>query len=322
MKNYKHPIHRYILCFSLLLLLSFILSACVAVTTPPAGLPVDAPEEQPFTFLFLSDTQADPQTGDYSGLADLLVQALSHESKPTLLLLGGDTVNDGADAKEWQAFWQAAKPSLDGVSVAAAAGNHDNQALLAEQFTWPDNAPAGPRQGFFYSFDMQGVHFIVLDSNIMGAANAEDIAWLEADLSSEAAQQATWRIAVCHHPFWPVAAIPKDAARAQTMREHFLPLLEEYGVDLLLVGHQHLYARTLPMHGDEPSASGLVQVMAASGGKDSYTPNEQPYLAKIADAPNYVLFTVSASKLTLFAYDEAGQIIDSYTLTKAGVAEK
>jgi hypothetical protein len=52
------------------------------------------------------------------------------------------------------------------------------------------------------------------------------------------------------------------------MRGHFLPLLEAYGVDLILCGHQHIYSRTLPMKGSEASSGGIVQIMTASGGKE------------------------------------------------------
>jgi len=225
------------------------------------------------------------------------------------LVLGGDTVNDDADEDEWRDFKQAAGSSLNEMLVAAAAGNHDNSKHLAGRFDWPVAAPETPYQGYFYSFDMSGVHFIIMDSNIMGAAKEEDIAWLEADLSGDAAVKADWRVAVCHHPFWPVAEIPKDINRAQTIRENFLPLLEEYSVDILLVGHQNIYSRCAPEQGP-------VQVMVASGGKKSYTPVERPYLVIADDAPNYALVSVTNSELVVNAYDAFGSVIDSFALMR------
>ena len=272
-------------------------------------------EDQPFVFLFMSDLQADPQKADYSGVGSLLARAVE-EGKPELLLLGGDTVNDGADQDEWLAFHEATGTSLTGLTVAAAAGSHDGYALLAEQFTLPSSAPEKPGQGYFYAFSMNGVHFSMLDSNIMGAANPEDVAWLKEALSGAEAKGAHWRIAVCHHPFWPVAEVPKDVARARTMRAHFLPLLEEYKVDLLLVGHQHVYARSLPMRGENPAEAGLIQVMAASGDKPSYTPEPRPYLALTAESTCYVLISATVNELAVTAYDSSGAIIDFFTIKK------
>ncbi|MCL2163539.1 MAG: metallophosphoesterase [Oscillospiraceae bacterium] len=289
-------------------------------TTPFAQETLFEQEEAPFVFLFMSDTQPDPQVGDYGGLNALLTQALAHfdgENKPGLMLLGGDTVNDGSDESEWASFWQAVGASLDGIPIAAAVGNHDNKTLIAEQFTWPDAAPVRPGQGFFYSFDMNGVHFTVLDSNILGAANEEDIVWLEADLSSQTAMEADWRVVLCHHPFFPAANIPKDVARAQTMRENFLPTLEQFGVDLLLVGHQHMYSRSLPMSGGGQTPRGIVQVMAASGDKADYTPEtDQSYLAVTAPAPNFALISANDDTLTVTAYGSSGEVIDYFSLSR------
>jgi len=287
--------------FMLTLALGFALCACAPATT-------QANEGQPFVFLFMSDTQADPQAGDYSGFGSLLKAAISKNS-PSLLIFGGDTVNDAADEDEWGDFWRSVGDSLKGIPVAAAAGNHDGSKYLAGRFDWPASAPEKRGQGYFYSFDMDSIHFTVMDGNIMGAANEEDIAWLKADLSSSAATNADWRVAVCHQPFWPVAAIPKDMARAQTLREYFLPLLEEYGVDLLLVGHENVYSRCEPENGPP-------QVMTASGGKASYATTEQPYIVKTADAPNYVRVSADSDKLEITAFDASGAAIDSFTITR------
>ena len=292
----------YITALLIIVFVSIAVFGCGGTAAPQT-------EEQQFVFLFMSDTQADPQTGDYGAFGPLLAKALNKAHIPSLLILGGDTVNDGADEDEWQDFFQSVGSYFEGISVAAAAGNHDNSKHLAGRFTWPDTAPERPDQGYFYSFDMEGVHFTILDSNIMGAANAEDVAWLEADLSGDAAARADWRVVVCHHPFWPAADIPKDINRAETMRGNFLPLLSEYGVDLLFVGHQNIYSRCMPEQGP-------VQVMVASGGKTSYTPVERPYLMVTADAPNYVVVTVGADVLEGKAYNVLGKNIDHFYVIK------
>jgi len=296
--------------------LSIFLTAGLLLVCSCSTAPVeDRSEEQTFVFLFMSDTQANPQKADYSGFGSLLARAVE-KGNPGLLLLGGDSVNDGADQDEWLAFHEAVGASLDGIPVAAVAGNHDADGLLAKQFTWPSAAPESLGQGFFYSFSMNGIHFSMLDSNIMGAANPDDVYWLEEVLSSDDAMKANWRIAVCHHPFWPVADIPRDVARAQTMREHFLPLLEEYEVDLLLVGHQHSYARSFHMSGEKSRGKGLVQVMVASGDKPGYLPVEHHYLTTTAETNGYVLISASANQLTLAVYDPADNIIDFFALSR------
>jgi len=285
--------HLIVTIIAIIAILITLLCACSQEST----------EEAPFIFLFMADTQADPETGDYSGLSSIFDVAINGEPKPELLILGGDTVNDGRDENEWAAFHLAASTLLDTIPAAAAAGNHDNSPLLTRQFTWPETE----MRGYFYSFNMSGVHFTILDSNYMGAANDEDIAWLYEDLKSASATEADWRVAVCHHPFWPVAGIPRDIIRAETMREHFLPLLAEHGVDLLLVGHQHAYARSVP-------PTGPVQIMAATGDKASYLPDNYDYIAMTAHAPNYIKVSANAETLEITAFNLAGEVIDSFTL--------
>lgn len=327
---------------TLVLILSLTLIGCTATdpaeTTPPGDTAPSAditlpggtdadnipgtPESTPlssreFSFLFFSDTQADPETGDYSETGELLARAAAQTDNIGLVVFGGDTVNDGGDADEWLRFHQAAGPALEGLTTAAIPGNHDNYPLLAGQFDYPANAPGRPGEGWFYSFVMGPVFFVMLDSNIMGAANEADIEWLRNTLQSADAQQAAWRVVVMHHPMWPAASIPKDAERAETMREHFLPVMEDYRVDLILCGHQHSYARGAPMSGDSTASQdsgGIVQVMVASGGKGAYTVEDSDYIAISANAPNYLLVTADYESLSAVAYDASGTIIDSFSV--------
>ena len=295
--------------------------------TPPVDVSPDptptAPESPPaegrtLDFLFFSDTQPDPGTGDYSGVGELLSQAIMRAPDAELVLFGGDSVNDGGDEKEWDDFWQAVGPSLSGVETAAVSGNHDNYALLAERFDFPTDAPAGPGEGFFYSIVRGPVFFLMLDSNVMGAANQREIDWVRQALQSRDAASADWRIAVMHHPMWPLTDHPRDLQRAETMREHFLPLFYEYGVDLILCGHQHVYSRTIPMSGETAAddGRGLVQIMAASGDKATYTIGERDFLAASGAAPNYLRLIADKARLTVTAYDAGFTEIDSFVLDK------
>jgi 3',5'-cyclic AMP phosphodiesterase CpdA len=120
-----------------------------------------------------------------------------------------------------------------------------------------------------------------------------------------------------HHPLWPLTENPKDTQRAATMRANFLPLMEEHGVDLILCGHQHLYARSLPMCGAKAAEEGgIVQIMAASGAKESYTATNLEHIAVSAAAPNYLLLTAESAALTVTAYDGQNKAFDTWMLKR------
>jgi len=268
------------------------------------------------TFLFFACTQAHPATGDYSALKELFSGAVSNADAPEFVLFGGDTINNGWDAYEWQDFWYAAAKPLYGLTTAAVAGNHDNHPLLAQQFNYPNAAPEAQGEGFFYSLNTGLVHFLMLDSNIMGAGNNRDIEWLRNELGSETSRNAAWRVAVMHHPMWTVMENPRDMRRAETMREYFLPLLEYYDVSLILCGHQHVYSRTLPMSGDViADQDGIVQIMVASGGKDTYTPGQHDYIAVYHRLRSYLVLTVDEYEFLIEAFDGEHNLIDTYILT-------
>ena len=285
-------------------------------TQPPARTEPTPPQKT--TILYFSDMQADPDTGDYSGLGNLVSQALMGRERPDFAIIGGDSVNDGGDEVEWRLFHDVTNSLFDGLTTASVAGNHDNYALLSKQFDFPKEAPAKQGQGFFYTLDAGSVFFIMLDSNIMGAANDVDIRWLQEILQSDAARQADWLVAVSHHPMWPVSINPKDAERAGIMRESFLPILEEFGVSLVLCGHQHVYSRTLPMREDSAAddGSGIVQVMAASGDKPTYAMGDWDYVAATAPAPNFALLSADSESLRLTAFDAENSVIDEITIVK------
>jgi len=282
----------------------------------PAAAGCSTGPDTSLTFLFFSDTQPDPETGDFTNIALLLKQAIARDESPELIIFGGDTVNHGDDA-DWSDFWQAVGDSLDEITTAAVAGNHDIYTVQRRMFDHPSpKIQTEPGDGWNYSFSQGPVFFVMLDSNYMGAANTSDIKWLENELKSDAARQAHWRIAVMHHPMWTVSEIPRDIQRAETMREHFLPIFEEFGIDLILCGHQHVYSRTLPMRGDSvtPDGHGIVQIMAASGDKHSYSITERDFIAASAQAPNYLLLTADENSLNIIAYDNTHTEIDSYTI--------
>ena len=277
-----------------------------------------APQREALTFLYFSDTQPDPAIGDFTEFGELIKRAITNSGGIDLVIFGGDTVNDGGDESEWQKFSLASSALLDGLITAAVAGNHDNYPLLSEQFDYPREAPAGQGGGYFYSLYLAPVYFIMLDSNIMGAANQSDIDWLESELLSDAAQRSAWIIVIMHHPMWPVTDNPKDSQRAETMRENFLPLLEANNAALILCGHQHVYSRTFPMLGNSiaDNGQGIVQVMAASGDKATYTMNDSDFVAAGAPASNYLLLEADSESLSITAFDGEGKVVDQYTIER------
>jgi 3',5'-cyclic AMP phosphodiesterase CpdA len=98
--------------------------------------------------------------------------------------------------------------------------------------------------------------------------------WLEADL---AANTNLWTIVFFHSPPYSFSTHNSDepadtAGHLVQMRENVVPILESYGVDVVLCGHSHSYERSYLLHGHYGYSSSLTPEMiqdARDGRMDS-----------------------------------------------------
>lgn len=258
-----------------------------------------------FTFLYLGDVQS-----GYTQWGSLLDKIYSEDPQLRFALLAGDLTDNGDDENEWGEFLGAAAGLFSWIPLMPAMGNHDGSMYL-NFFALPNNGPVGLKQEF-YSFDYGNAHFVVLNSN----KNADPAArqWLREDLQNTAKK---WRFAVFHHPAYPVVADYKGID--QSIRQNWVPILEQYGVDMVFVGHQHVYMRTKPLRDGQarPDGEGIVYVMGNAGTKYYGLGPDHPYIDnQLAGASNYQVIDIAGDTLTMTARDAGGQVIDTYTIVK------
>jgi hypothetical protein len=263
-----------------------------------------------FRFLFLGDVQE-----GFNEWGDLLRVVAGEQDQPEFALLAGDLVNEGESVEEWQQFFAAATTLFDRIALLPAAGNHDDTRLFWDSFALPQNGPAGLEEQF-YSFDYGPCHIAVLNSNAMGSPSSSTYqavtAWLRQDLNRT---DRRWKILMFHFPPYPA----KPDGHAANLQANWVPIFEECGVDLVFVGHQHVYMRTHPIKGgqvQEDPQGAIVYVMGNSGSK-YYAFEPYDYVAKaVAQVSNYEVVEIDGDTLTLTARDANGQVIDRFTLQK------
>jgi hypothetical protein len=121
----------------------------------------------------------------------------------------------------------------------------------------------------YYSFDYGNVHFVCLDSEYSDLSVEGPMAdWLRADLASHTMD---WLIAFWHSPPYTKGTHDSDNifdtfGHLVAMRENFLPILEDHGVDLVLCGHSHVYERSYLLDGHYGYSSSLVPAMIKDAG--------------------------------------------------------
>jgi hypothetical protein len=150
-------------------------------------------------------------------------------------------------------------------------GNHEYQTTgAAGYFAYFGSAAGDPAKGY-YSYDLGAWHIIVLNSNsscttISCAKDSAQEQWLRADLmaNTKACTLAYW-----HHPRFNSGASHGN----NTAVAPFWDDLYEFGAEIVLNGHEHVYERFAPQ---TPSAvadpaRGIRQFTVGTGGAGLYS---------------------------------------------------
>ena len=147
-----------------------------------------------------------------------------------------------------------------------AVGNHEYGTPHAAGYFGYFGATAGDAGKGWYSYDLDGWHVVVLNSNctvVDCTVNSEQLQWLRDDL---AAHPVDCTLAYWHHPLFTSGSHANDAD---------LPLVRTFwnelyarGADVVLVGHDHDYERFAPQTpvGAQDLAYGIRQFVVGTGG--------------------------------------------------------
>jgi hypothetical protein len=122
---------------------------------------------------------------------------------------------------------------------------------------------------------------------------------------------------VQHQPIYPIAK-GRDYVE---MRAALMPLYDKYHVDLVLQGHDHVYARTHKLAGGavvSPSHPGTIYAISVSGPKMYEIEDRFAALrAKtLAHTQAFQVIEVDNDKLTYDAFAIEGEEIDHFQLLK------
>ncbi len=274
------------------------------------------------------------------------------------LQLGDNAYPDGTDTEFQTRMFDVYSSMLRQSVTWPAFGNHDAHSADSSSqtgtyyniFSLPQNAEAGgvaSRTEAYYAFHYGNVHFVVLDSAATNrAVGAPMYNWLQADLK---VARADWIIAIWHHPPYSDGSHDSDTEAASIeMRQNYLPLLEKYGVDLVLSGHSHSYERSKFIdghYGNSPTFnagthikqdgsgqadnngaykktaaglthSGTVYVVAGNSGKIKGGSLNHPAMFKSLNELGSLVLDVDGLTLSVKFINSTGKVRDHFTLTK------
>jgi len=274
------------------------------------GLPLGSHE--PFTFAVSGDTQG--------ALTDLGAKAaeIDAATPAAFWLLTGDMTSTPTQPN-WDLWFAAAEPLLDGAVVMPVPGNHETSyGTFYGQFALPIEPDLDPELAeHAWAFDYGNAHVIGLDANY--DADMEALAaWLEADLAAaEADPDIDWKFAFFHLPAYSASS----HGCTPRVQEHLSPVLEAHAVDLVFSGHDHDYERTYRISGGAiaPAGAGVTYIVAGGFFTSLYNAGADWWTAYSQKIDNYVVVEVDGHDLHLSARDPNDQtVFDEVFLTKWG----
>jgi 3',5'-cyclic AMP phosphodiesterase CpdA len=261
-------------------------------------------------FAVVGDTRS-----GYDVWAQLVALLAPH--RPDLVLFTGDAVDNGNEQREWEPFFERAEPLFARVPVVAANGNHD--ATSVHYFS--QLAQKGDEENFGIDFGWAHISVINDTPPISGDLVDRIRPVLAADLAASAG--ARWKLAAHHRPMFSAGGTHgPDLA----MQRAFMPLYDQYDVDLVLNGHEHDFEITHPMIWDAANATGAVAPSASmgtvfevqgGGGAPLHANGSQFWTLYSESVHAASIVTVSRDRMTLEAYRVDGSpIATGYSETK------
>lgn len=265
-----------------------------------------------YTFHTAPDITANPDAevvlgtvGDSRGGYDIWAETLTQLQlrSPDVILFSGDAVTLGVTQPEWEDFFGRAQPLFATTVMLSAHGNHEANAInYYSQMALP-----GDEQNF--GVDWGYAHITVAndtpeDPNDLTGAFRDK---LQADFS--ASQNARWKLFMHHQPMW--SASTKHGS-SMDLQNAWQPLIDQYGIDLVLNGHDHDYEVSLPMKGTQvqgSSANGTVYIVAGSAGAELYDNGMGYWTAYSEKTYSAATIRVRKDRMTFDAFRPDGSAI-------------
>ena len=283
----------------------------------------------PFSFIYVGDAQ----NYIYDLWSRLIREGYKKAPEANFIIHVGDLIDDAHNEEEWHEWFAAGGWIHRTLPSLAIPGNHEYRPLYNKdiplrkkslsiqwnhQFTLPENGiDALPETSYF--IDYQGVRFIALNSN---EKIDEQTIWLEETLKNNPHE---WAIAFLHHPIYSASTSRDNPKRRQAWK----PLFDEYGVDLVLQGHDHSYARgsssltekNLSIGTNTKDVTGTVYVVSVSGPKQYDVKKDwKEYDISLdksgQDKQLFQVITIDDNKLSYKSYTAIGDLFDSFELIK------
>ena len=267
-----------------------------------------------------------------------LEQAKITAPNASFILSAGDQIDyagtdssDGKNVRESEYAGFTYPALLRMLPLATTIGNHESKGTDYKYHYNNPNSEDGlgsTNSGSDYYFSYGNVLFISLNSNNRNTVEHRELL----KKAVESNPDAKWKVVMFHHDIYG-SGQPHSDTDGANLRALFAPLMDEFGIDMCLTGHDHSYARSYLMadgtaiqYDDSvainPEGTLYIAAGSASGSKFyKLAATKQYYIAERSNTqiPTFSTIDFSDESIVIKTYDYNGnKYADDYTLCKTG----
>lgn len=267
-----------------------------------------------------------------------LEQAKITVPNASFILSAGDQIDyagtdssDGKNVRESEYAGFTYPALLRMLPLATTIGNHESKGTDYKYHYNNPNSEDGlgsTNSGSDYYFSYGNVLFISLNSNNRNTVEHRELL----KKAVESNPDAKWKVVMFHHDIYG-SGQPHSDTDGANLRALFAPLMDEFGIDMCLTGHDHSYARSYLMadgtaiqYDDSvainPEGTLYIAAGSASGSKFyKLATTKQYYIAERSNTqiPTFSTIDFSDESIVIKTYDYNGnKYADDYTLYKTG----
>ncbi len=260
-------------------------------------------------FFVIGDTQAE----NAANIQNIAQYIGGSELDYSFGIQTGDFVDSASSYAQWAEILGVFSSNFSNVDMIHVLGNHeyagDFDGDIASSINMLPSAS-------YYSVTYGNTYVAVI--NYCGAEDLQKaLAWVQEDAL---ASDAIWKVLTLHQP--PYYTNPTGGN--DYINLYVPPVVDAAGIDVVFSGHDHAYARTLPMTGGKvDELGGAVYYICGSTGEKSYAalPDESFNFAVATNEYDAVYLSVKATsttmEITTYNLGAGGlEIFDTYTISK------
>nr|KYP71111.1 putative inactive purple acid phosphatase 20 [Cajanus cajan] len=211
------------------------------------------------------------------GQTDWTRSTLEHVGKSNydMLILPGDLSYADLDQVLWDSFGRLVEPLASQRPWMVTQGNHEVEKIplihrtpfTAYNARWRmPFEESGSDSNLYYSFDVAGIHVIMLGSYADFDASSPQYRWLQGDLGKVNRGKTPWLVLLIHAPWYNSNTAHQGEPESVHMKAAMEGLLYHARVDLVFAGHVHAYERFTRVYEDRANNCAPVYINIGDGG--------------------------------------------------------